>query len=58
MSSAIGFAAIVLVFALFMPDVLNALQMFLLTLLQKVTGIIQSLPTSMPVEATSRSILP
>jgi|GEM_PF-4717086 len=49
MSSALGFAAIVIVAAIFMPDVLRALEQFLLILLGKATAVINALPDSMPV---------
>jgi hypothetical protein len=46
MGQAIGFAAIVIVFALFLPDVLNALEELLLTFLQKATLVVDSVDTS------------
>ncbi|TSC82590.1 MAG: hypothetical protein G01um101420_257 [Parcubacteria group bacterium Gr01-1014_20] len=43
MGSAIGFAAVVVVLGVFMPDVLHALQTFLLAFLEKATLIFQTL---------------
>ena len=44
MGAALGFAAIVIVLGIFMPDVLHSLTVFLLTLLAKGTAFIQSVP--------------
>lgn len=46
MSAAIGLAAIIIVFGIFMPDVLRALSVFLLTLFGKATAMLQALPAS------------
>lgn len=46
MSAAIGLAAIIIVFGIFMPDVLHALSVFLLTLFGKATAMLQAMPTS------------
>ena len=46
MRSAIAFAAIIIVFGIFMPDVLHALTNFLLVFLNKATAIVQTLPAS------------
>jgi len=45
MSKAIGFAALIIVFGIFMPDVLRALSAFLLAFLDKATVLIQSMPS-------------
>ena len=47
MTTAIGFAIIIIAFGVFMPDVLRALSTFLLVLFQRATTFVQSMP--MPV---------
>lgn len=44
MGRAIGFAAILVVLGIFMPEVLHALSAFLLAALSKATAFIQTLP--------------
>ena len=51
-SAAIGFAALVIIFGIFMPDVLRALSVFLLTLFQKATAFVQSMPTAYPTTSS------
>lgn len=43
MGAAIGFAVILIVLGIFLPDVLNALKEFFLTLLQKATNFVDTL---------------
>ena len=43
MFQAIGLAAVIVVLGIFMPDVLDALQNFLLTLLQRATLVLDSI---------------
>ncbi len=43
MFQAIGLAAVIVVLGIFMPDVLNALQNLLLTLLQRATLLLDSI---------------
>ena len=45
MGAAIGFAAIIIVFAIFIPHVLNAVENFLLAFLERATVLIETLPT-------------
>jgi len=45
MFQAIGLAAVIVVLGIFMPDVLDALQNFLLTLLQRATLVLDSIQT-------------
>ncbi len=49
MSGAIGLAALVVVFGIFMPDVLRALSVFLLTLFGRATAFLNAIPSSYPV---------
>lgn len=46
MGQAIGFAAIIIVFALFLPSVLDALEELLLAFLLKATLVVDSVDTS------------
>lgn len=46
MMKAFGFACMVIVFLLFFPDVLHALQTFVLVLLGKATQVLQAIPVS------------
>ena len=45
MSGAIAFAAFVIVVAILMPDILRALETFLLVLFTKATAFLNALPT-------------
>lgn len=44
LGSAIGFVALIIIFGIFMPDVLHALSVFLLTLFSKATAFLQTVP--------------
>ncbi|MEK7507797.1 MAG: hypothetical protein AAB602_01810 [Patescibacteria group bacterium] len=50
MGTAIGLAALVIVFSMFLPHVLRALENFLLAFFYKATAVINSLPASQPVQ--------
>jgi len=57
MSGAIAFAAFVIVAAILMPDVLRALETFLLVLFGKATAFLNGLPTQPTMSAqVSRSL--
>lgn len=44
MSKALGFAATIIVLAIFLPSVLHALETFLLLLLNRATVVLQAMP--------------
>jgi hypothetical protein len=46
MSSAIGFAVVIIAFGIFMPDVLRAMSVFLLTLFGKATALLNAMPAN------------
>jgi hypothetical protein len=48
MGQAIAFVMILVVFSVFMPDVFRALSVFLLTLINKGTGVLDTLPNPQP----------
>lgn len=53
MSAAIGFAVVIIAFGIFMPDVLRALSVFLLTLFGKATAFLQALPVASPAPSST-----
>lgn len=55
MRKALGLAALLIVLAVFMPDVLRAFETFLLTLFSTGTAILQSVPNTAII---SRNLLP
>ncbi|HVM76897.1 MAG TPA: hypothetical protein VMU07_01965 [Candidatus Paceibacterota bacterium] len=58
MSGAIAFAAFVIVAAVLMPDVLRALEVFLLALFGKATAFLNNLPASPAMTAQVSRTLP
>ena len=47
MGGAIGFAAVIVALGIFLPTVLHALEAFLLLLFEKMTQMLQHLPTTL-----------
>ncbi len=54
MGAAIGLAALIVVLGVFLPDVLRALEEFLLTFFGRATALLNAMPTSFPARIQAK----